>query len=149
MAFNPSKYKQTSADGVWADWQGGRFLIAKSGTAKHVKIQERVFKPYKHQLNLPSFDSELRKDLMAQVAAEAILVGWDESIVDDNDKPIEYSVERAAQMLLDIPELTEFVTNFSLNHINYRAETVAETAKKSDELSSGAPTGAEKKEKQS
>ena len=148
MGFNPNNYKQTNADGVWADWQGGRFLIAKSGTARHTKIQEQVFSPHKHRMSLPSFTDDERKHLYSVVCAKGLLVGWDK-IFDDEGNEIKYTEELAAQMLLDIPELLEFVTGFSLNHINYRAETISETAKKSVTLSSGAESGEEKTSKKS
>jgi len=143
MGFNPNQYKPTNTEGVWESWQGGRFLIAKSGTARHTRIQEEVFAPYKHKLSMPSFSDDKRKELYAEVAAKGILVGWAD-LFDDSGEEIPYSVDAAAQMLLDIPELLSFVSQFSINHANYRAETVAQTAKKSEKPSIGIGSGEEK-----
>ena len=146
MAFNPNKYKQTSSNGVWTEYLGGKFIIAKSGTARHVKIQADVFDPVKHLMNLPSFKDDDRKKLYAEVVAKSLLVGW-RDMVDDDGNEIPYSVEAAQEMVLEIPELLEFVTQFSINHANYRAQTVEETAKKFEKRLTGTESGAEKTSK--
>ena len=146
-AFNAANFKQTSADGVWADWQNAQWLSAKSGTTEHIAIQERVFKPYKNQLESNvEMDKSLRKELMAEVIAKALLKGWSDNVIGFDGEDLEYSWQAAKDLILGIPELGVFVTTFAMKHSNYRAMAVAETAKKSQTTSTGESPEEKKKE---
>lgn len=146
MAFKIHEMKQVSTQGVWADWMGAKWLIAKSGTDDHIATQELIFKPYNNLMNTPGgLAPEKRRELMAEVVAKCILVGWDENVLDEQDQPVAYSWQQAQSFLLQSPELLKFVSNFSINDVNYRAASVGETGKKSQTISDGTQNKQEEK----
>jgi hypothetical protein len=140
MSFNPSSFKQSGIGGVWTEWMGGKWKVAKSGSDEHTAIRESVIAPFKQLVALDQMPKGKMRSLMAEVTAKAILVDWDD-VTDDDGNDLPYSVEAATKMLLETPELTEYISMYSVNHANYRAGVVDKNAKKSQPSSYGNESG--------
>jgi hypothetical protein len=100
-------------EGIWleyADEDGkgppARIKIARAGgsNAKYMRVLERRYKPVRRQSQLGILDPKVSEEILAQVYAEAVLLGW-ENVTDPEGKPLPFNVENAVKLLTDLPEL--------------------------------------------
>lgn len=117
-------------DGIWIDWyDGARLKIARLNNAKHMKISQKLTKPYN---NIRHNGGQIPNDKQLEIAAEclgrAILLDW-EGLEDDDGKKISYSEEQSIELIKDIPDLADIVTQEASNNENFRAEALENAAK--------------------
>ena len=117
-----------SQEGVWAEFFGGRFLIARRGQVYNARLG---------QLYMDNKD-EIKKDtpegvkalmgIYQRAFAETVLLGWEG--IGRGGVEIPFTVEAAYDLLSDPrqTELATFLEQFSLNHSNYQKVTEAEVA---------------------
>lgn len=128
-------------EGVWVEYMGGRFKIArftnpeadmarKEVQMRHYAKLQEALKDGKDTIDMEEYQKE-----MAFVMAEHILLGWEG--VGRGGKELEYSVENAAEVLSNpnLYEFYQFVLERSVSHDNYRLDTeqVVEDVKTSAE----------------
>ena len=119
------KFTKTEAkkelEGVWLDFDDGlgnilKVLIARSDGNPHYEATlTKLMAPYKKKMERgKSLDNEVAKRIMTKVLAKEILLGWDESVLlDDEGKPTKYSEENAIELLTMDNDLRDFVSNES------------------------------------
>lgn len=80
-------------------------IVCRTGNKKHVEIHEKLMRPFKqYQKNgaYVAIPDDIQKKIEAatvQSYAESILVGWEG--IEENDKPLPYTVENAIRLLND------------------------------------------------
>lgn len=130
MAFIADAYDTDKIQkGRWCEYQGSRFLIARSdndgfrkasGEAERSRVmakpEDRKFGPDLHDENL-------------RIAAEHLLLSW-EGVVNREGEEIPYTVERGFLAMRNDTEFADFVISASREHTAYRHESLKETAKK-------------------
>ena len=118
-----------SEDGVWADFFGARFLIARHNNPKAEQLRSRLTL---EAWEVISSGGEEAKNALALVEtrtlATAVLLGWEN--VGMNGEILEYSPEVAEGLLADpaLRDLRQFIENFSFNRGNYREKAEAEVS---------------------
>ena len=120
---------QLAREGVWMDYMGGRFLLARKGP----EYDRRLVELYNENLELIKSNSpegNLRAiEIYQEAFAECVLLDWDK-IVDDQRQPVAYTKELAVALIKN-PLMGELVTElerFSINHTNYRVRVEQEVA---------------------
>lgn len=80
--------------------------IARSGGAntKFNKVMEAVMKPYRRQIQTETIDRDLLKKLLQEVFAKAVVLSW-ENLEDENDEPLEFTIENCIKLFEDLPDL--------------------------------------------
>ena len=100
-----------SLGGVWWDFERGDrvdtpndklcLLIAEDGNPQHRDAEARLRLQFYTELRAGGERAKAAyKQISARARAEAILLGW-ANMEDDDGTPIVYSVEKAAELLLD------------------------------------------------
>ena len=120
---------QKAREGVWMDYMGGRFLLARKGP-EHDKRMVELYQADYDLIKSNTPEGNLRAvEIHQQAFAECILLDWDK-IVDDDKNPVPYSKELALQLVKN-PLMAELVTEmerFSLRHSNYQTRVEQEVA---------------------
>jgi hypothetical protein len=93
------------AGGVWREFEGIRFLIARINNPNTDKIRDAWAAENRSlkEANKPERSSEA---LWLKILSSAVLLGWD-GLDGDDDKPLPYS-EEAAHELLSNPKHADF-----------------------------------------
>lgn len=114
-------------EGTWLDFPDncGNILkvkVARSdGNPHYESTLTRLSKP--HQKNLSkgkTIPPEESKRIMTEVAARELLLDWDsESLLDDEGKPVKYSVDNAIELLTSDNDLRDFVLTESGEQSNF------------------------------
>jgi len=116
-------------EGVWTKYaEGVRFKIARAGNPNFLRVTDRIEAPYRKQIARNKLSSEKQLELQCRAMAEGILLDWEGIATEDG--PLEYTPENAALVLRHNPEVRDFVFEFATEQENYRAESLADTAKK-------------------
>ncbi|MCQ8781722.1 hypothetical protein [Mangrovibrevibacter kandeliae] len=86
--------------------EGINITIHRAGGAnrKFLRRYEAKTKPYTRQIQNGTMDEEVSRQLMAELYAETVIVGW-EGVTDREGNPLQFNVENATKLLLDLPEL--------------------------------------------
>lgn len=119
-----------SKEGVWADFLGGRFLLARRGPEYNARLGQL----YNENLALikdktdPELSGKKVLEIYQRAFADTVLKDWEG--VAQAGKPLPYTPEEGFRILSDpsLAELATFLEQFSLNHANYRAAVEAEVA---------------------
>lgn len=106
---------QLERDGVWIEnfpTTGMRIKLARAGTTnpRFRTILERLTKPHRRAIVNETIDPELSQDLMMQVYAQAVIVGWEGIPVpvelhSAQEECVPYSPEAALRLLRSYPDL--------------------------------------------
>lgn len=113
--------EKLEVEGTWRDLQGGaRLLLARAGNDRYNKKLNELYTLHQEKLTgkTPEAD-KLNKDLMNEVLATTILVGWEN--LSYKRQPIQYSVENA-KMLLSHGEFRDKVVAMAQDVEAYRAK---------------------------
>lgn len=125
------KFTKTSRikelEGVEVEYDDGcgnslKLTIARSSNNPHYDAKlSQLTEPYRKQMKKgKSISNEIARKLNIRALAEEILLGWDEKdLLDDEGKPVKYSVDNAIELLTNDGDLREFVEDFSLDINNY------------------------------
>lgn len=93
--------------------------VARAGgsNTKFKRILELKTRPYKRQIAADSMPDEVDARIMAEVYAEAVILGW-ENVESAEGNPLPFSKENCIKLLSDLPELFRDIrdqtTKFSL-----------------------------------
>lgn len=130
MAFIADAYDTDKIQkGRWFDYQGSRFLIARSdndafrkasGEAERERLmakpEDRKFGPDLHDENL-------------RIAAEHLLLDW-EGVQTREGGEVDYTAERGFLAMRNDTAFADFVVASARDHAAYRYDSLKETAKK-------------------
>lgn len=113
--------------GVWANYMGGQFLLARHGAAYNQRLGD-LYNENRDLLNKRDPDSNLltveaaakMRDIHVQAFSETVLLDWKD--VGEKGKALKFSTKTAMKILLDprYQELTDYLESFSRNHYHYR-----------------------------
>ena len=115
--------------GVWAEYMGGRFLLARRGP----RYQARLVELYNQHLDLVKSDTpagnEKSLEIFRQAFAETILLDWHG--IAENGKPVKYTAAEGLKLLANprLFELAQFLETYSNNHTNYQIHVEEEVVK--------------------
>lgn len=118
-----------ASDGVWCEYMGGKFLLARKGPAYHARVSE-LYQERKDEVEKGGEKGgEALLFCYRRAFCETILKGWEN--VGRGGKKVKYSPDAAMEILTDprMVELLQHLELFSLQHSNYQEATVAEVAK--------------------
>lgn len=125
------KFTKTSRkkelEGATAEYDDGcgnvlHLTIARSSNNPHYESKlTTLMQPYQAKLKKgKEISNDIAKRLLVRAYAEEILLDWDEKdLLDEDGKPVKYSVDNAIELLTNDGDLREFVEEFSANINNY------------------------------
>ena len=114
-------------EGVWVPHGEAKFLVARSGNRKYVKLLSAEVE--KNQKLLDTKDEaadKLSDAIMVNVMAQTILLGWEN--VGFKGEPLEYSLENA-KTLLRVKDFRREVGKWADDISNFKAELEEAQAK--------------------
>lgn len=93
--------------GRWFDIGDHSFLLAYTGTTndRWVKTQERIYKPFRYQIDKEILPEATGKQLYLDVFLECILLDWKNVREDEKSDALDFTRENAQRMMTDYPEL--------------------------------------------
>jgi hypothetical protein len=109
--------------GKWFDLEdGGRVKVAKFNNPLHRAEITRLQKPHLATLRSGVDTTDLVNDITVKAMARHILVGWDGLTLDGEN--IDYSPEKAEELLKSFPEFREAVAAISIDRRAYAPEEI-------------------------
>ena len=109
--------------GVWFNLQDqGRVKVASMNSPLFKAEVIRLQKPHLNLLRSDADSSDLLNSITIEATAKTLLLDWKEIEVDG--KEIEYSVEKAIELLTDFPMFREKISALSSTDSNYFAGVV-------------------------
>lgn len=113
-------------NGVWVDiGDGGSLLIARLGNPRYTKAVREISKPHKALIRNKTISEDLSDELLLKAMAQAILLDW-KGIEDDKGKEIKYSKDAAFQLLKDLRDFRNLVTEICQEQAAFRRDELAE-----------------------
>jgi hypothetical protein len=107
--------------GVWKKMGNGRFLIARANTRAYNAEFTKLYEQHDAALNANDEEAnKLAEEIMAQVYAKTVLLGWDGANKFKGEDLGEYSYERALE-LLRLKEFRTWVAKIATSFDNYKA----------------------------
>lgn len=116
MRITPTS-ETLEADGVWVPYYTADLKIARYHGDNFNKVFANLTRPHRKEIEAGTFPEEKQADLMGQALAESILLGWKN--VTENGSLVEYSVERAKQLMIKDRDCRAFVLEYSRKIENY------------------------------
>ncbi|MDD5486774.1 MAG: hypothetical protein WDA41_07965 [Candidatus Neomarinimicrobiota bacterium] len=105
------------------------FLVRRIPNPDYERMLSREFRRNKRLLEMETPESELlSQKLMAEVLAKTVLIGWEGIAV--KGKKLPFSVEGAAKILTEYPNLRSAVLEFGQDTKNFRPTDDVEEVKK-------------------
>lgn len=120
-----------ASEGTWADYAGGRFLIARFNNPKAQELRSSLALKQMALLQSGTDEGEAAAQAInVEVLAHTILLAW-EGVSEDGKTAVAYTPEVGVKYLADprFAELKEFIQNFSFNRENYQEKVEAEVTK--------------------
>jgi len=128
MAFKIGKSKYNSDEGVWTEFEGGKFKIAYAANPKFARFKQKLEQPHRRKIENGTIDPVEHRAILTKCVAHAILIDWQE-IVDEFNQSVPYSVDKAEELLLADEGLREFVMEFSTQLLNFKQDEKDEDVK--------------------
>ena len=123
-AFKTDRTRETQ--GVWVDiGDGARLLIARLNNERYKQVFLNVSKPYKTQVRMGTLEESLAEDILCKCYSKAVLLGWD-GLQDDEGKDVQYSEEKAYELLRTLPDFRQLVEDFATARELYRQEEIVQ-----------------------
>jgi hypothetical protein len=115
-----AKMTKTS-DGVWAPYEDSQFLIAHMSSLSFQRKLTRLQQPYRGKIDKGSIDPKISRDLTCEAMAGTILLDW-KDVVNSKKEPVAFDEDLAKRVLINQPDVREFISNFAVNLDNFREE---------------------------
>lgn len=119
---------KTVDSGVWAEFQGARFLIAHISNMRFQRALARYQQPHRRKLESGTLDPQTNRDILCRAMAEGLLLNWDK-VQSSAGQETPYSAEVGLVALTKNVELRDFISEFSLNLSNFRDEEIEDLGK--------------------
>lgn len=88
-------------------------FMSASGNSKYDKILARLSKPHRRKLASGSLDDETSRRLGLRAFVKAILLGWDNVIMKDDEPPLPFTEENAIMLLEKYPLFYEMLIGYA------------------------------------
>ena len=109
--------QEKSINGVWYEYEGGEFLVARGDNQRTKDRVEVLRKPHRRKIERGEA-SDIIFDITLQAMAETILLDW-KNVMDSQGNEVPYSSEKAFIALKNSREFREAVSGFAGNESNY------------------------------
>lgn len=108
----------------------GTFTIARSGGAnkKYTRLLEAKSRSHRRQIAAGNVDIDLIDNILQQVMASTVVLGWD-NVYDRDGKKIKFSYDACIKLFKDLPDLYEFLRDESSIINNFLVLELEEDAK--------------------
>lgn len=117
-------------DGVWTPpYEEVEFLVAHVSSMKFQKKLARLQQPYSKQIEAKRLDPEIQKKILCMAMAGTLLLGWRGKMVDNSGATVDFSEQRAFNLLMNAVDVREFVTGWAGDLDNYRKQETEELGK--------------------
>lgn len=110
-----------TTDGVWQEYEGSSFLIAHMSSLAFQRKLARLQQPYRAKIEKGSVDPRLTRDLTCEAMAGTILLDW-KDVMNSDQQPVPFTEELGKQVLINQPDVRDFVSNFAVNLDHFREE---------------------------
>lgn len=123
--------KKAETEGIWIDYaEGISMKIARMGgsNTEYGNYLAAQLKPYKFQMEKGTLPDSKAREILIDVVARYVLKDW-KGVTDSKGKEIEFSAEKAKEVLAEYPELLNDLRIVAEDHRQFAAETLEETAK--------------------
>lgn len=128
-----SKFKtdaEKERDGVWVPLDGeGRIRVARTNNPLYRESLVRKVSRYKTATKSKVIPEDDWLDIVNELVAETILVGWEG--ITEKGQPLPYSVENAKRVLTELKDFREMVLSIADNMDNFKEELDEGTEKNS------------------
>ncbi|MDY0212552.1 MAG: hypothetical protein RBR06_06065 [Desulfuromonadaceae bacterium] len=110
--------------------EGVSIRIARAGgsNSRYGKLLGERLKPHRRQMDNGTLDDKVAERIMAEVYADAVLVGW-QGVTDADGAPLEFSRDNCIRLLLDLPELFRDIQEQAGRVANFRKAELEADAK--------------------
>lgn len=115
-------------DGVWAEFEGSKFLIVHSGNLKFQRAMARLQAPHRRKIEKNQMDPGELKNILCKAMAEALVIDW-KGVLNKAKQEAPFSQESVEIALKRNDGFREFVMDFSNDLNNFREEEVEELGK--------------------
>lgn len=125
--------KLESIDGVDLDYgKSGVIKIHRAGGSnkKFSTVLNAKMAPYRRQLANGSMDEVVATKLMAEIYADAVILGW-KCVKGPDGKDMKFTRENVVKLLLDLPELFKDIQEQANTIANFRAVAIEADEKNS------------------
>jgi hypothetical protein len=129
-------------DGVWTQYNGSKLLIAHVSSMAFQRKLARLQQPYAKKIEKGTLSPDVQKEILCKAMAGTILkdaefvryvrVNGQIALDEQGKKRVEsipFTVDLAEKVLANQVDVREFVTEYSGNLDNYRAEEAEEVGK--------------------
>lgn len=109
--------------GIELDYgDAGLFKIARAGGSnkEFARLMEKVFRPYRRQMDAGTMDEKVADKLLAEVFAKTVILDW-KGVTDKNGKNLPFNTENAVKLLTDLPDLFADLREQAMKIANFRA----------------------------
>lgn len=93
------------------------------------KIKTSVMKPYKRQIDQETISDALLNNVGIEIFVRGVLVDWDNIVVEDGGKPLEFNEENATMIMKEFPELFTLLLLLAKDFGNFKQAEVEDIAK--------------------
>lgn len=123
---------EKASGGTWVEYRGGsRLKVAKLNNKEYQAFRARKALEFSQMLQKEDEEADQKaEEITVEGLARHVLKDWEG--FGSGDEEIEYSVEKAVELLSD-PELSDFredVVNLAANQSHFRPEAAAKAVKK-------------------
>lgn len=103
----------------------GIITIHRAGGAnrKFQRVMEGKMRPYRRRIENGTLENEVAERLLAEVYAEAVVVGWS-GVKDRKGKDMPFSSDNAVTLLTDLPDLFRDIQEQAGRVANFRAAEI-------------------------
>ena len=108
------------------------FTLARAGgnNKKFATRLQALMKPYKFAIERGTMKDEVAEAIMCQVIAETLILDW-EGVADRDGEVLEYSSDKAKELLLELPALRQMILEEAQNVANFHVSEREDRAGKS------------------
>ena len=139
-----SSSSKLSQDGVWITIDIGdgdrpfEFLIARMGRGnrKWTSQASRFFRYHKRKIDAGLFNDQDALEKSIRLFCNTVLLDW-KHVEDENGQPIQYTPEVGVKVLVDCPELYDYLSDEAQEVQNFQEEEVKSTVGNSRSASTG------------
>jgi len=127
--------------GILLDYGSFRIRIARAGGAnkRFLKVLDHKTRPYKQALKAEQLDEDIADSVMAEVYADAVILGWEtkvdgqfkSGIESETGELLPFTAQNVTKTLLALPELFADIRQQSSQFQNFRALQREDDAKNS------------------
>ena len=107
-------------NGVWVEiGEGASLLVARIGNPRYNELLRKLSKPVKAQIRNETLPEKASEDLLLRCFSQTVLLDW-KGIEDDKGKEIKYSHEAAYELLRDLKDFRNLVSEIANEGATYR-----------------------------